>query len=60
MKKTLAKKKDDYQVKITTYIKGSIKNKFIRDVEEKGTTEAELAREIFRKYYETMPEKHSY
>lgn len=45
------KKKEQYQIKVTTYIKGPLKDAFINDVLNSGLKEAELARKIIMDYY---------
>lgn len=51
MKRDLEKKSTLFKIKITTYIKGALKNKFIDDLRTKGITEAELGRQIIESHY---------
>lgn len=45
-----------FEVKITTRIKGDIKNKFLNDCIKKKMTEADLARNIIEIYYSATNE----
>lgn len=51
------RKKDLFQIKITTRISGETKNHFMNDLIKRGITEADLARDIIDIYYNTL--KHS-
>ena len=42
----LEDKKDEYCIKVTSYIKGAIKNSFIEECQRRGERESEVARQI--------------
>lgn len=56
--KTLAqhlnKKKDCYMIRVTTFIKGNTKNKFIEHCEKRNENESKVARHIFDVYYSML------
>lgn len=47
----LAQKKRLYLIRVTTFIKGSNKNKFIDDCTKRGVRESEMNRNILDIYY---------
>lgn len=55
MKKQEKSKKSQLVVtKVTTYLTGSVKNKFFEEIERTGALECHLAREIITLYYSTQ------
>lgn len=50
-KDRIIKKGADYRIRVTTYIKGSIKSKFIKDCLDNKKNESEMANHIFDIYY---------
>jgi len=47
-------KKENFRIKVTTYIQGDLKNKFTNDCIYRGVTEADMARDIFDVFYSTI------
>jgi len=52
-------KKEQYKIRVTTFIQGELKNTFLNDCIKRGITEADLARDIFDAYYTIVKEKPS-
>jgi hypothetical protein len=50
-KKVQEKKKECFKIRVTTFIQGELKNNFMNECLSKEITEAELARDIFYKYF---------
>ncbi len=50
-KERIIKKGANYQIRITTYLKGSVKSKFIKDCLDHSKNESEMANHIFDTYY---------
>jgi hypothetical protein len=47
-------KKEKFQIRVTTFLRGDLKNSFLNDCIKRGITEADLARDIMEIYYATM------
>lgn len=47
-------KRDQFKIRVTTFIQGDLKNHFINDCIKRGITEADLARDIIEIYYATI------
>lgn len=47
----LIKKGADYKIRVTAYIKGTVKNNFIKDCLDKNMNEAQMSKHIFETYY---------
>jgi hypothetical protein len=60
MKRNVQKKSQEFKIKVTTYIQGSVKNKFIEELQSKGITEAELARQILEQHFSNKNSRHIY
>lgn len=54
----LLKKAESHNMRVTTFIRGSIKKKFVEKVTKQGYKETELCNEIFKFYFDnnTPPE----
>jgi len=50
-KYNINEKKRNYQVMVTTYLKGKTKDAFMQDCIDREECEAKLAREIIQKHY---------
>lgn len=48
------KKRDNFKIRVTTFIQGDLKNAFMCDCIKRGITEADLARDIIDVYYMTL------
>lgn len=44
-------KKDQFKIRVTTFIHGDLKNSFMCDCIKRGITEADMARDIIETYY---------
>ena len=49
--KFLNAKKDKYKIRITTTVKGELKNKFVSNCEKRDVKESDLARDIINLHY---------
>lgn len=56
----IIKKGTKYKIRITHYIKGSTKNKFIKDCLDKKYKEAQMANHIFDVYYYMQDSIHNF
>ena len=60
MQRDVEKKSESFKIKVTTYIQGSVKNKFIEELKSKGITEAQLARDIIELHFNNKNSRHIY
>jgi hypothetical protein len=60
MQRNVNKKAESFRIKVTTYIQGSIKNKFVEELIAKGITEAELARQIIEQHFSNKHSRNIY
>jgi hypothetical protein len=58
--KRIIKKGTTYKVKVTTYLKGSIKNKFIKDCLDKKFSESQMGNHVFDTYYYLQESIHNF
>lgn len=47
-------KKEQFKIRVTTFIQGELKNNFMSDCIKRGITEADMARDIIDTYYSTI------
>lgn len=56
----LIKKGTAYKIRVTSYIKGSLKNKFIKDCLDRDMNEVEMSNHIFETYYFIQESIHNF
>lgn len=59
-KDRLIKKGANYSIRVTTYIKGTKKSKFINDCLDKNLNESDMANHIFETYYFLQDSIHNF
>jgi len=47
-------KKNQFKIRITTFVQGDLKNSFMNDCIKRGITEADMARDIIQTYYDVI------
>lgn len=57
---SLIKKGSNYKIRVTSYVRGSLKNKFIKDCLDKGFKESQMAHHIFETYYFIQDSIHNF
>lgn len=50
-------KKNQFKIRVTTFIQGDLKNNFMDDCIKRGITEADMARDIIDTYYCVMKQQ---
>lgn len=53
---SLLKKKENYNIRATTFLKGSIKNSFLDDCIKREFNESKMAAHVFEVYYSVVNE----
>ena len=53
------KKREEFKIRVTTFIQGDLKNQFMDDAIKRGICEADLARDIIDVYYSTIKQSKS-
>ena len=56
----IIKKGSGYKIRVTAYIKGSLKNNFIKDCLDKGMNEVQMSKHIFETYYFIQSSIHNF
>jgi len=56
----LIKKGAAYKIRVTSYIKGTMKNSFIKDCLDKGMNEVQMSKHIFETYYFIQSSIHNF
>lgn len=56
----LIKKGAAYKIRVTSYIKGTMKNAFIKDCLDKGMNEVQMSKHIFDTYYFIQTSIHNF
>lgn len=56
----IIKKGTNYKIRVTTFLKGSIKNKFINDCLDKRFNETQMSNHIFDTYYFIQDSIHNF
>lgn len=51
---SLKKKKENYDIRVTTFIRGRIKNRFLDDCIKRGFNESKMAGIVMETYYSVM------
>ena len=54
------KKGTNYQIRVTAFVKGTLKNKFIKDCLDKRYSETQMANHIFDVYYYIQDSIHNF
>ena len=56
----LIKKGTSYKIRVTSYLKGTIKNKFVKDCLDKGYNESQMSNHIYETYYYIQDSIHNF
>lgn len=56
----IIKKGTNYQIRVTAFVKGTLKNKFIKDCLDKRYSETQMANHIFDVYYYIQDSIHNF
>jgi transcriptional regulator with XRE-family HTH domain len=56
----LIKKGTSYKIRVTSYLKGTLKNKFIKDCLDKGYNESQMSNHVYETYYFIQESIHNF